>query len=157
MASRTVVLHPAPILRQIAKPVLTFDAGLRTLVADMFETMDAYRGVGLAAPQIGVGLRVLVVGYKKHRFEIINPELVSATGEALDEEGCLSLPGINVDVLRQVRVHVKGFSAVGRPVVIREQGFLARIIQHELDHLNGVLIIDKGPVKADHTPVDTAQ
>lgn len=157
MAICTVVLYPDPVLREIASPVTVFDATLQTLVSDMFETMDDYRGVGLAAPQVGVGLRVLVVGYKKHRFEIVNPELVAASGEAVDEEGCLSLPGVNVDVSRYVRVHVKGFSAVGRPIVVREKGFVARIIQHELDHLNGVLIIDKGPVKADHTPADTPQ
>ena len=144
MAVRTVLAYPHEVLRDIAKPVLVFDTALKNLVSDMFETMDAYRGVGLAAPQVGVCQRVLVVGYKKHHFEIVNPEIVSASGEAVDEEGCLSLPGVTLNVTRHMRIHVKGFSAVGRPIVLREKGFLARILQHEIDHLNGVLIIDKG-------------
>lgn len=138
------MIHPHAVLREVAKPVMDFDASLKSLVSDMFETMDAYRGVGLAAPQVGVGLRVLVVGYKKHRFEIINPEIVSGSGSATDEEGCLSLPGINCHMTRFARLHVRGFSAVGRPIVMREKGFLARILQHEIDHLNGILIIDNG-------------
>lgn len=151
MAVRTVLAYPHEVLRDIAKPVLAFDTALKDLVADMFETMDAYRGVGLAAPQVGVSMRVLVVGYKKHHFEIINPEIISVSGEAVDEEGCLSLPGVTLNVTRHTRIHVKGFSAVGRPVVLREKGFLARILQHEIDHLNGVLIVDKG------TPVVSIQ
>lgn len=157
MAVRTVLAYPHEVLRDIAKPVMAFDADIKTLVADMFETMDAYRGVGLAAPQVGVSLRILVVGYKKHHFEIINPEIISASGEAIDEEGCLSLPGVTLNMTRYARIHVKGFSAVGRPVVLREKGFLARILQHEIDHLNGVLIIDKGvPVVAVQEDVVTS-
>jgi peptide deformylase len=150
MAVRTVVYHPNAVLRDIAVPVSDCDSDLKTLVSDMFETMDSYRGVGLAAPQVGVGLRVLVVSYKKHRFALINPEIVSASGEAWDEEGCLSLPGVTLNVKRYARIHVRGLSVVGRPIVMREKGFVARIIQHEMDHLNGVLIIDNG------LPLETA-
>lgn len=144
MAVRTVLYHPHPVLRDIAAPVDAFDSDLKDLVSDMFETMDEYRGVGLAAPQVGMSSRILVVSYKKHRFEIVNPEIVSASGEAWDEEGCLSLPGVTLNMKRYARIHVKGFSVVGRPIVVREKGFLARILQHEIDHLNGVLIIDNG-------------
>jgi peptide deformylase len=144
MAVRTVLYHPHPVLRDVAAPVGAFDSELKDLVSDMFETMDDYRGVGLAAPQVGISLRLLVVSYKKNRFEIVNPEIVSASGEAWDEEGCLSLPGVTLDMKRYARIHVRGFSAVGRPVAMREKGFLARILQHEIDHLNGVLIIDNG-------------
>lgn len=143
---RAIVHHPAPILRQVAAPVSVFDSELRNLVADMFETMEASRGVGLAAPQVAVSLRVLVVGYKQHRFEIVNPVVVSRSGEEWDEEGCLSLPNITCRVQRATKVYVKGFSAVGRPIVVREKAYLARILQHEIDHLDGILIIDKGEI-----------
>jgi peptide deformylase len=100
------------------------------------------------------------VGYKKHHFEIINPEIISMSGESVDEEGCLSLPGVTLNVTRHTRIHVKGFSAVGRPVVLREKGFLARILQHEIDHLNGVLIVDKGtpvvPIQEDNAASELA-
>jgi peptide deformylase len=155
MARRPVRLLGDPVLRQKAAPVEAFDDTLRTLVADMFETMDAEDGAGLAAPQIGVSLRVMVVddrtGLREGRFAVINPTLraVSSLEEA-ESEGCLSIPGVSEVVRRPAEVTVEGFDVEGRPVTVSGDGLRGRALLHELDHLDGVLFIDHlSPLKRD--------
>lgn len=148
MALRPVRIYGDPVLRTKAKDVTEFDDTLRRLVEDMFETMAAYQGVGLAANQVGVLQRVFVVEVpvgenERVRRAIVNPVLDRAEGSETGEEGCLSMPGIYEDVKRALRVRVRGQDEHGRPVEIEAEGYLARAIQHENDHLNGVLFTDR--------------
>jgi peptide deformylase len=145
MAVFDVVKYPNPILRQICMPVLSFDAALVRFIQDMFETMDAADGIGLAAPQVGRSEQILVVGYKQKRFVLINPTL-EFLGKSVStrEEGCLSLPKLLVDVTRPKTIRVKAQNMEGNFFEFKEKGMIATIIQHEYDHLNGVLIIDHG-------------
>ncbi|MGF2339058.1 peptide deformylase, partial [Acinetobacter baumannii] len=132
-------------LRKIAKPVETFDESLQTLINDMFDTMYDARGVGLAAPQIGVSLRLSVidiVGDKKEQIVIVNPEIVSSHGEKEFEEGCLSVPGAYDTVVRAEKVTVKALDRFGKPFEITGEGLLAECLQHEIDHMNGKLFVD---------------
>lgn len=145
MAIRTILYYPDPRLREIAKPIVTFDDKLQTLIHDMFDTMYAARGVGLAAPQIGVSLRLSVidiVGDKQNQLVIINPEMVAFEGEKKYEEGCLSVPGAYDTVIRAEKVTVNALDRTGNPVEIKAEGLLAECLQHEIDHLNGKLFID---------------
>jgi peptide deformylase len=143
---------PDPILREKAKRIKTFDAKLRKLVGDMFETMHANKGVGLAAPQIGQPIRVLVAELepdpeeKERGFKVAlcNPEIVKASEETdTAPEGCLSIPGWIGEVPRHVVVTVKGQTPEGKEVRIKAQDYYARVLQHEVDHLNGVLFTDR--------------
>ncbi|MEX2160585.1 MAG: peptide deformylase [Anaerolineales bacterium] len=157
MAIREIIKHPNDILRRKARPVETFDAELQRLIDDMFETMRAAPGVGLAGPQINVPLRLAVIEYgeppeeeangqppKKKLFTIINPEITRQSEETeVASEGCLSIPGLVGDVERAASVTVKAQNRHGQSVKIKASGWLARIFQHEIDHLNGVLFIDK--------------
>ncbi|MEX2142961.1 MAG: peptide deformylase [Anaerolineales bacterium] len=157
MPIRDIVKHPNESLRRKARPVETFDAELQRLIDDMIETMRAAPGVGLAAPQINVPLRVTVVEYgeepdeeangrppEKKLFTLINPEITRASIETeVASEGCLSIPGLVGDVDRAVTVTIKAQNRRGQQVRIKASGWLARIFQHEIDHLNGVLFIDK--------------
>jgi peptide deformylase len=136
-----------PVLREPAQPVADFDAELRTLVTDLRETLADRNGAGLAAPQLGVGLRVFVFrpelsdGGLDH---IVNPVLDFPDDEDQDgPEGCLSIPGVYLDTRRRMNVVAKGFSAHGDPIQVVGGGLLARCIQHETDHLDGVLFIDR--------------
>ncbi len=133
-----------PVLKSPAKPVSAFDAGLRRLRDDMVETMYAAPGVGLAGPQVGVALRVFVFddGETGPLF-MANPELADAAGEIIDEEGCLSIPGPYHPTARFSHIVCRGLDLDGRPVEIEGEGLLARIFQHETDHLEGVLYIDR--------------
>jgi peptide deformylase len=140
-------LFDDPILRQPAAPVVDFDAELRRLVADLSETMKESNGAGLAAPQIGVGLRVftfhpdLAEGEHDH---LVNPVLEFPDEEEQDgPEGCLSIPGVYFDTKRRMNVVAKGYTAHGDPVQIVGSGQLARCVQHETDHLDGVLFLDR--------------
>lgn len=145
MAIHKILYLPDSRLRLVAKPVEHFDDKLQVLIDDMFETMYHARGVGLAAPQIGVSLRLSVidvVGEKKDQLVIINPELVSASGEKEFEEGCLSVPGAYDTVVRAEQVTVKALDRTGKPFEIQADGLLAECLQHEMDHLNGKLFID---------------
>ena len=145
MTIRKIIYLPDPCLRKVAKPVETFDEKLHILIDDMFETMYHARGVGLAAPQIGVSLRLSVIdvkGDKKEQLVIINPEIVSATGEKKYEEGCLSVPGAYDTVTRADKVVVKALDRFGKPFEIEAEGLLSECLQHEIDHLNGKLYID---------------
>lgn len=151
MSIRTLIPAEFPVLRQKAKRVKQFNGALRTLVADMLETLQVANGVGLAAPQIGVSLRIAVIeipaneeeGTPAKRYVLCNPEIVKAAGEETEEEGCLSLPGYVGEVTRAATVTVKGFDAEGKPFRIKGEGLLARVLQHELDHLDGILFIDR--------------
>jgi peptide deformylase len=157
MPLREIVKHPNEMLRRKARPVENFDAELQTLIDDMVDTMRDAPGVGLAATQVNVPLRVITVEYggeaeeengngrspKKKLYTLINPELSRVSTEVdTASEGCLSIPGLVGDVERALDVTVKGLNRRGQPVKIKASGWLARIFQHEIDHLNGVLFID---------------
>lgn len=148
MAIREIRLYPDPVLRKKAAPVKTIDDDLRRLVEDMVDTMYAEPGVGLAAPQIGVSLRLLVtditVGEKPDSLIVlVNPKIVAATGRVTEEEGCLSVPGIRADIPRAESVEIRGWDLDQKEVSVKGQGYLARAFQHEMDHLDGILIWDR--------------
>ena len=131
-----------------AAPVTTFDDSLQQLVDDMIETMYAAPGIGLAATQVGVPLRAIVIDLSVGRkaedlIVMLNPEFVSREGTQLEEEGCLSAPGFNATVVRPAKAVVKGLDRHGQDVTVEAEGLLARAFQHELDHLDGVVFIDR--------------
>ncbi len=140
-----VLIYPDPVLRQATRRITVFDEKLKNLLENMFETMDAYKGVGLAAPQIGVLEKIIVVSYEERSLALINPEIIFHEGETIDEEGCLSLPEVTMQLKRFDIIKVKAQDFEGNPVLLDEHGFFSRILQHEIDHLNGILIIDKEP------------
>jgi len=155
MTLRKIVTLPDPVLRRKAHLVETFDKNLKTLLDDMLETMRDAPGVGLAAPQIGLSERIIVVEYyakeedeeiedaPKKVWAVINPEIVKASEEKLmGTEGCLSIPGLLGEVERHAEIQVKGLNKHGKPIKIKAQGWLARIFQHEIDHLNGILFTE---------------
>lgn len=144
MAIRKIITTENPILRQKAKKIHRFDPSLQKLVDDMFETMHVAGGVGLAAPQIALSIRVIVVEYEEHKVAILNPEIVKAEGEELGTEGCLSIPGYAGDNIRRAaKVLVKGQDVRGKAIRIPAEGWFARILQHEIDHLDGILFLDR--------------
>jgi peptide deformylase len=132
----------SPVLRKETVPITQFDESLRALIKDMFETMYAAEGIGLAAPQVGRLERVAVVDVGDNPLVIINPEVVQAEGSAKGEEGCLSIPEIYGDVERPARVVVSALDREGKPITIEASELLARCLQHEIDHLHGKLFID---------------
>ena len=147
MAVREVRLLGDPVLRQKAAPVAAVTDAVRALIADMFETMYAEDGVGLAAPQIGVSERVIVIDPRQDDavpLALVNPSIVEASEETeRAEEGCLSLPGLNDIVERSAHVIVEGLDREGAPTRIEANGLLARALQHEIDHIDGILFIDR--------------
>lgn len=168
MALRNIVTLPDPVLRRKARPVSIFDKELQTLIEDMIETMRAAPGVGLAAPQVGVADRLIVVEYaeppeideptdaaapvpdeprkqvKPKLYVVANPVIMKASSEmVLGVEGCLSIPGLIGEVERHERIQVSGLNRRGQPVKIKVDGWLARIFQHEIDHVNGVVFPDR--------------
>ncbi len=143
MAVRDVVKYPDPVLRQQAKNIAKVDSGLKTLIEDMINTMREEHGAGLAANQIGLLQKILVYDDGSGPGVLINPKIVSAEGEQTGPEGCLSVPGLQGEVKRAQRIVVKGLDATGKIVKIKAEGFLARIFQHEIDHLEGKLFIDR--------------
>lgn len=148
MAVLPIRIYPDPVLRQEAREVESFDAALARLVADMVETMVAAPGVGLAAPQVGVSRRVAVVDLSVGKdpgelHVLINPKVLEQEGLASDVEGCLSLPGITDKVDRPERVRVAAVDAAGEPFELEAEGWLARAVFHEIDHLDGVLFVDR--------------
>ena len=144
MDSFTIRLYGDPVLRDKAQPVPKIDAKLHRLLRSMAQTMYDADGVGLAAPQVGVLKRVVVIDIGEGLLELINPEIIaSADDKELGVEGCLSLPGIVGDVCRNSQVMVRAFNGQGQELEIEGEGLLARALQHELDHLDGVLFIDK--------------
>jgi peptide deformylase len=145
MAIRKIIYLPDSRLRKPSKVVETFDENLQTLINDMFDTMYDARGVGLAAPQIGINLRLSVIdviGDKKEQIVIINPEIIEATGKKQFQEGCLSVPGAYDTVIRAERVKIKARDRFGTPFEKEADGLLGECFQHEIDHLNGKLFID---------------
>ena len=144
MAVIPIRILPEPVLRQKAKRVRVIDGSIRRLINDMIETMHAVPGrVGLAAPQVGVSLRVFVIGIPgEEDIALINPEIVRRTGERLVEEGCLSIPGFVGQIKRAVSVKVKGRDQNGKEIRVKADDLLAQALEHEIDHLNGVLYID---------------
>lgn len=168
MGLRTIVTLPDPVLRRRARPVSAFDKHLQTLIDDMIETMRAAPGVGLAAPQVGISERLIVIEYaeppeadqstpgseatpqqpipeiKPKLYVVANPEIVKASDETvLGVEGCLSIPGLVGEVERHAGVQIKGLNRRGQPMKIKAEGWLARIFQHEIDHINGVVFPDR--------------
>jgi len=144
MALRKIITSENPILRQKAKKVHRFDPSLQKLVDDMFETMHDANGVGLAAPQIAISIRVFVAEYEERKVAVFNPEIVKAEGEVLGTEACLSIPGYAGDNIRRAaKVVVKGQDVRGKSMRINAEGWFARILQHEIDHLNGILFTDR--------------
>lgn len=145
MAILPIVMHPDPILEKECEKVTAFDKKLKKLLANMYDTMLEADGVGLAAPQVGVDLQVAVVdiGDDTGTIELINPEIIKADGSQTDLEGCLSFPGLYGEVTRPYSIKVRTFDRKGRMIEFQAQDFLARAIQHEIDHLHGVLFTTK--------------
>lgn len=142
MAVRPIVVVGVPVLRQKAKRVTQFDENLRKLVQDMIDTMRAAPGVGLAAPQIGVPLRVAVIEVDNKVTVLVNPEIIKRAGEEEMDEGCLSVPGYWGRIKRAQSVVVKARDQYGREIRVKGEGLFGQALQHETDHLNGVLYID---------------
>ena len=132
-----------PVLRQKAAPVAVIDDRMRQLAADMLETMYNAPGVGLAAPQVGAAIRLIVVDDGSGPHTLFNPRVVWRRGEVCEEEGCLSVPGMVGKVKRAAQVEVEAYDRSGRKIVVRGDDLLSIILQHETDHLDGVLFIDK--------------
>ena len=155
MAVRQIVYIPDPVLRRKARKVTLFDADLKALIDDMVETLREAPGVGLAAPQIGISERIIVVEYGKEDengeevgpkklYAVINPEIVEAVEETeIGVEGCLSVPDLVGEVERSLKIVIKGKNKQVKPIKIKAEGWLARIFQHEIDHLEGVIFTDR--------------
>lgn len=166
MALRNIVTVPDSVLRLKAKKVTSFGTELQELIDDMVETMRAAPGVGLAAPQVDVPLRVIVVEYGEEDeesdqnrppklFTMVNPEIIKSSQDSeIGTEGCLSIPTLIGDVDRPIAITVKGFNRYGQPMRIKSKGWLARIFQHEIDHLNGILFTD---IAENIRPLEEAQ
>ena len=145
---RPILRYGADALHTTAKPVDDFGTDLHTLIDDMIETMYAAPGVGLAAPQVGIALRVFVADPSSGRSTsdlrvLVNPEIVEQEGDQREEEGCLSLPGFTARVVRSAQVVLEGLDRDGTPVRLEGEGLVARVFQHELDHLAGTLFVNR--------------
>ena len=167
MAVREIITLPQPVLRRKARKVTDFGLELQTLVDDMIETMRVAPGVGLAANQVAVPWRVIVIEYGDEEDEeapprlytVVNPEITRFSNETeLVTEGCLSVPGIAGEVKRYQTITVKGLNRRGKPVTIKARDWLARIFQHEIDHLDGILFVDRAERvwKSDETPAQVS-
>jgi len=145
LAILEIVKYPAEILETVCEQVTVFDRGLIKLLNDMYDTMLEADGVGLAAPQIGIAKRIAVIdiGDKHGRIELINPVILEQRGEQVGPEGCLSFPGLFGEVKRADYVKVRAQNRKGNAYILEASGFLARAIQHEIDHLDGVLFTSK--------------
>jgi len=147
MSVLEILKYPDPFLKKAADPVPEGEEGIKSFIDDMFETMRYARGIGLAAPQVGAGKRVIVldvspVDEEAKPLALINPEIVSREGKEESEEGCLSVPDLTVKIQRAQKVTVSGFTPGWKHVQIAADGILAVALQHEIDHLNGTLIVD---------------
>ncbi|WP_059170088.1 peptide deformylase [Bacillus sp. FJAT-27445] len=145
MAIRKLVMYPAEVLEQPCKEIGKFDKKLAKLLDDMYETMIEFDGVGLAAPQIGQPVRVAIVDIddESGTIEMINPKILAVSGEQTGTEGCLSFPGLYGEVSRPNQVKVEAQDRKGKTFTLEADGFLARAIQHEIDHLDGILFTSK--------------
>lgn len=140
---REVIKNGDEVLRKKCHRVEKFDAKLHSLLDDMYETMQDKDGVGLAAPQVGILRRVVVIDVGEGKIELVNPEIVKSSGEQEGQEGCLSCPGVWGDVVRPMKVTVKAQDRYGKEFKIKGQELLARAFCHEIDHLDGILFLDK--------------
>jgi peptide deformylase len=141
-----IIYYPDPRLRKVSEPVTRFDENLARLASRMFELMREEQGVGLAAPQVGINLRMFVMnhdGKPENDRIIVNPQLLDAEGNETSEEGCLSLPDIRAQIDRAAKLVLRAQDVTGRPIEEKAEGFIARIWQHETDHLNGILLLDR--------------
>lgn len=154
MAILEVVKAGNPVLKQVAKPIKKIDSRLRHLMDDMAETMYKCDGVGLAAPQIGQSIRLVVIDVGEGIIELINPVITHREGKVTDSEGCLSVPGIFGDVERAERVTVEYTTRFNKRRTLKADGLLARCIQHECDHLEGTLFIDIAKSLRQESPED---
>ena len=143
MAIRNILKDGDPTLRKISRQVDKISDRIVTLIDDMIETMYNADGIGLAAPQVGVLKRIVVLDIGEGVIEIINPEIIEVKGEQIETEGCLSIPGVSGEVKRPAYVKVRGLDRKGKEVVIQGSDLLARALCHEIDHLDGVLFTDK--------------
>lgn len=140
---RDIKIYPDPVLRKLAEPVDLIDDEIRQLADEMLEAMVKEAGFGLAAPQVGVSKRLILADVKDQLHVVVNPEFVDMSEEKqVGPEGCLSIPGVEADVERSQRVVIQGLSLDGEAIQIEAEALLARVFQHEVDHLNGVLFID---------------
>ena len=140
----TLVYYPDPVLRAVCRPVDRFDSTLSDLVQEMFSLMLTHTGIGLAGPQAAVEQRVFVSAIQGRQFCLANPEIQEAGEPGEFVEGCLSLPDVRISVTRPEHIRVSGYDVRGHKVGFSATGLWARVIQHELDHLNGILILDRG-------------
>lgn len=143
MAIRQIRLKDDPVLRKQTRTVEKFDDKLAILIDDMFETMYRANGVGLAAPQVGILKKVVVIDVGEDPIVLVNPEIIETKGKEIDSEGCLSIPGFTGKVERPKVVKAKGLDKEGKEIVVTGKGLLARAICHEIDHLSGILFTDK--------------
>ncbi|MGI5822953.1 MAG: peptide deformylase [Dethiobacteria bacterium] len=143
MALRKIRLEGDPVLKQKTARVTKFSRHLHQLLEDMIETMFANEGAGLAAPQVGISKSIIVLRDEEQVLEVINPEIISSAGEITELEGCLSLPGIYGEVARFEQVGVRGFNRWGKEIQFKAMGFPARVFQHEIDHLQGILFVNR--------------
>ncbi len=142
-----ILKYGAPELRTVSKPIDSFDAELEKIAKNMFETMYSSPGIGLAAAQVGLNIRIATIDLSvgedaKQRIIICNPEIISAEGEQKNDEGCLSIPDFSEAVSRPLRMVVRGLNLEGDEIKIEAEGLLARCLSHEIDHLNGILFVD---------------
>lgn len=142
MAILNIITYPDPVLRAETKPVTDFDEKLKRLIADMWETMYFANGVGLAAPQVGVPAKLIVLDWEGNKYVLVNPEIVEEEGEEICSEGCLSFPDVYEDVARPSGIRVRYQDETGSERDERIGGFLARVFAHEIDHLHARLLID---------------
>jgi peptide deformylase len=143
MAVYRIVELGDPVLRQKSNPVPEVNGSIQKLLDNLADTLYSAKGLGLAAPQIGVAKRVIVVDCGEGLWEVVNPEIISMQGQDVAVEGCLSIPGVAGEVKRAAQVIVKGWDRNGREIQIEADGMGARALQHETDHLDGILFIDK--------------
>ena len=143
MALRKIRQNGDPVLKKKTAPVTRFNPPLHRLLEDMKETMFAAEGVGLAAPQVGISKSIIVLRDEDKVLEVINPEITATAGEIIDLEGCLSFPGIYGEVARYANIEVGGLDRWGQKIKLAVTGFLARIFQHEIDHLRGILFVER--------------
>ena len=136
-------LYGSPVLRKKAKEVKEIDFQVNNYLEEMFSFMKVHQGIGLAANQVGLGLRILTIDTGRQQFKVINPKIVKKSGSIKFEEGCLSFPGINLEIKRAREVWVEFLDENNREKEIHAQGLLAVVFQHEIDHLNGILIVDR--------------
>lgn len=156
MAILNILKYPDSVLKKKAKPVSEITGDIQRLIDDMAETMYAAPGVGLAAPQIGISVRVIVIDINSKEegkgglISLINPDIIEHSGDIAWEEGCLSVPDYTADIRRFERVVVKGLNRNGREEIVVGEGLLSIALQHEIDHINGILFIDRlGPIRRD--------